>query len=56
MLEENYTILQNCVGSVVWTGHLLLLHNSIVGGEKIAVNSKNICILVEKCSEVLVLP
>ena len=27
-----------------------------VGGEKIVVNSKNICILVEKCSEILALP
>ena len=30
MLKENNTILQNCVRSVAWTGHLLLLHNSIV--------------------------
>ena len=30
MLKENNTILQNCVRSVAWTGHLLLLHNLIV--------------------------
>ena len=42
MLKENNTILQNCVRSVAWTGHRLLLHSSIVVGEKIVVNSNNI--------------
>ena len=47
MLEENNTILQNCVRSVAWTGHLLLHCRR----GKIVVNllATNICILVGPC-------